>query len=152
MIQHGLLALHIAAGVAGLVVGPAVMRAPKRRGRHTRLGRWYQAATAVLCVTAVLLVVFAPDLWWLALIAVATEAAALGGWWLERRRPAGWTRPHVTLMCGSYISFVTAFLVVNAGFEAWWAWATPTVVGTPWIAVVAERAARSPRFARPRTV
>jgi hypothetical protein len=30
------LAIHVAAGSLGLVLGPAAMLAPKRRGRHTR--------------------------------------------------------------------------------------------------------------------
>jgi len=45
-------------------------------------------------------------------------------------------------MCGSYVSFVTAFLVVNtAGIPA--AWIAPTVIGTPLIALAARRAAHS---------
>jgi len=34
-------------------------------------------------------------------------------------------------MCGSYISFVTAFLVVNLGLGSPVAWLASTVVGTP---------------------
>ena len=42
-------------------------------------------------------------------------------------------------MCGSYISLVTALLVVNWGSPL--AWILPTVVGSPLIAVTSRRAA-----------
>lgn len=68
------------------------------------------------------------------MIAAATWAAALGGWWAARRRPPGWVTLHLNLMCGSYISFVTALLVVNLGFGSLIAWIAPTLVGAPLIA------------------
>ena len=37
-------------------------------------------------------------------------------------------------MCGSYISFVTALLVVNLGLRSPVAWIAPTLVGAPFIA------------------
>src|SRR5829696_2088685 len=111
-----LLIFHVAAGGTGLVLGPLAMRAPKRAGRHTRLGLGYQAATSVLAISAVGLATFDwSRLWWLAAIGIATWAAALGGLYAKRRRFRGWLPVHIQLMCGSYISFVTAFLVVN-----WW--------------------------------
>ncbi|MDQ2729319.1 MAG: hypothetical protein M3Y91_15995 [Actinomycetota bacterium] len=137
-----LLAIHILCGTAGLALGPVAMAAPKRHGRHTTAGIGYQAATAGLCVTAIGLVTLKPSLWWLGLIALGTEAAAAGGWVIQRRRPPGWLPWHVSLMCGSYVSFVTAFLVVNtSGIPA--AWIAPTVIGTPLIALAARRAARN---------
>jgi Predicted membrane protein (DUF2306) len=129
-----LLGVHIAVGTVGLLVGPAAMLAPKRRGRHPTLGRVYQISTAVLCLSAFGLVAYRPSLWWLGVIASATWAAALGGWWAARRRPPGWVRWHLNLMCSSYISFVTALLVVNLGFGSPIAWIAPTLVGTPLIA------------------
>jgi hypothetical protein len=143
VIHSLLLAAHVAAGSAGLLLGPVAMAAPKRRGRHTRVGYAYQLAVAGLAVTAVGLASLAwGRLWWLAAIAVATEAAALGGLWTRRRHFAGWIPWHVSLMCGSYISLVTALLVVN--WSSPLAWVVPTVVGTP---LIARRASRARRFA-----
>ena len=135
-----LLVVHVSAGLVGLVLGPVAMLAPKRPGRHTRVGVAYQAVVATLAVTAIgLAMLRLVDLWPFVFIAVATEAAALGGWWAKRRRFKGWLPVHVNLMCGSYVSFVTAFLVVN--WNSWLAWVLPTIVATPLIARASRRAA-----------
>jgi hypothetical protein len=137
-----LLTVHITTGSLALLVGPLAMLAPKRPGRHPRLGRAYQALIAALCLSACGLVVLNPSLWWLGLIAAATWAAALGGWWMRRRQPRGWLQWHVSLMCGSYISLVTALLVVNMGIGSPIAWLAPTLVGSPLIAFTNIRLAR----------
>lgn len=134
--------IHVLAGSLGLLVGPAAMLAPKRPGRHPHLGRAYQACTAALCLTALGLVAFRPTLWWLGVIAVATWAAALGGWWVRRRGCNGWVAWHIGLMCGSYISFVTAFLIVNLGLGSPVAWISPTLIGSPLIALATVRSLR----------
>jgi uncharacterized membrane protein len=133
MIHAVVLTIHIASGATGLLIGPLTMRAPKRRGLHTRLGTAYQVASAGLCTTAVGLVLLHPVAWPLAPIAVATEAAALGGLLVRRAARPGWLPVHISLMCGSYVSFVTAFLVVNFPGSAI-PWIVPTIVGTPLIA------------------
>jgi len=134
------LVLHVGAGSVGLLVAPFGLAAPKRRGRHTRLGWIYQAAVACVAATAVGLSVFHwSRLWWLAAIGVATETAALGGLAAERSRFPGWLPWHVSLMLGSYVSLVTALFVVNLGGPV--AWILPTVVGSPLIALTARRAA-----------
>jgi hypothetical protein len=154
-----LLAVHIAAGGAGLLLGPLAMALPKRPGWHPRVGRAYQVAVALLTTSAVGLVVLEPALWWLALIGAATEAAALAGWAVRRRAlrvlthrkdPSGYvrTRPgwrplHLRLMCGSYVSLVTAFLVVNVSSPL--VWVLPTVIAFPLISLAAKRAARPSR-------
>lgn len=143
-----LLAVHVAAGSAGLLAGLVALLAPKRRGRHPSAGRVYQVAVAALTVTAVGLAALDwGRLWWLALIAVATEAAALGGLWARRRRFPGWIAWHVRLMGASYISLVTALLVVNWPYLI--VWVLPTVVGTPLNLVAARRAAARGRGAAP---
>lgn len=142
MLRNLVLAMHIASGVTGLVLGPLVMRMPKRRGRHTNWGMAYQVVTATLCATAVALVGFHPTVWPLAVIAVATETAALAGMAVRRRARPGWLPRHVSLMCGSYVSFVTAFLVVNFR-GSFVPWILPTVIGTPLIARASARAAVS---------
>jgi hypothetical protein len=138
--RDALLAAHIAAGSAGLLIGPIAMAAPKHRGWHTRAGISYQVAVAMLTVTALGLAFMAPGrLWPLALIAVATEAAALVGWLEQRRRRPGWLPRHVGFMAGSYVSFVTAALVVNWPNPL--SWILPSVIGTPLIARAAAHAA-----------
>ncbi len=142
MLRTVVLAVHVAAGGAGLVLGPLAMGAAKAPGRHTRAGTAYQAAVAVVAASAVALATLAwARLSTLAVIAVATEAAALAGWWLARRRPAGWLPWHVRLVCGSYVSLVTALLVVN--WSSPLAWVAPTIVGSPLIAVAAHRASKA---------
>lgn len=136
-----LLGTHIAAGCTGLVVGAAALAVPKRRGWHVRCGRAYQVVVAVMTSSAVVLAVTAPrTLWGLLVIAVATETAALAGWVVARRRRPGWLPVHVSLVAGSYVSFVTAALVVN--WSSPLAWVVPTLVGSPAIAWAARRAGR----------
>lgn len=141
MLHDLLLAPHVVAGTAGLLIGPLAMAVPKRAGWHTRLGLAYQGAAAVMTTTALAMAVLEPArLWWLGLIAVATEVTALAGWREQRRRAPGWLARHVRLMCGSYVSFVTAALVVNLSTPL--AWVVPTVIGSPLIALAAARATR----------
>lgn len=94
-----------------------------------------------MSATAVGLVAYKPGVWPLAVIAVLTEAAALRGRQVRRRAQPGWVRLHVSLMCGSYISFVTAFLVVNFPGSPW-PWVVPKAIGTPLIIRAAARADR----------
>lgn len=144
-----LLIVHIASGSLALVAGPAAMLAPKRRGWHTRAGIGYQVLMALVCASAIGLAALRPALWWLGLIAVATWAVALAGWWMRRRQPRGWLPWHISFMCGSYTSLATAVLVVNAGIGNPVAWLLPTVVATPLIARRAFRAAGRPGAAHP---
>lgn len=139
-IHSSLLALHVSSGVTGLLIAPLALAAPKLRGWHTRLGYVYLVAVSGVCTSAVgLAALHWSRLWWLAAIGVATEAAALAGLAVRLRRPASWRQLHVSFMCGSYVSLVTALLVVNFGGP--FAWLLPTVVGTPVIAWAARRAA-----------
>jgi hypothetical protein len=136
-----LLTVHITSGSLALLTGPLAMLAPKRPGRHPRLGRAYQVFIASLCLSAAGLVVLTPGLWVLGVIAALTWAAALGGWWVRRRQPRGWLQWHVSLMCGSYISLVTALFVTNVrGVPV--VWILPTVAGSPLIAWANIRLAR----------
>lgn len=129
-----LLLIHISSGSLALAVGPVAMLVPKRPGRHPKLGIGYQILVALLSASAIGLAVLKPALWWLGLIAGATEAAALAGWWMRRRHRPGWLPLHISLMCGSYVSLVTALLVVNLGVGNPFAWTLPTVIATPLIA------------------
>ena len=137
MVRTLLLTAHVGAGVAGLLAGPAAMAAALGDRRRTPAGRAYVAAVTVLTVTAAGLVALRPALWPFLLLAGGTEAAVLAA--RGARPPA----QHVRLVCGSYVSLVTALLVVSWGSVL--AWILPTVVGT----VLVERAAASTRRRRP---
>ena len=137
MLRSVLLVSHVAAGAAGLLIGPAAMAAALEDRRDTRSARAYRVAVAVLTASAAGLVALNPTLWPFLLLAAGTEAAVL------MARTAGPLDRHVRLVCGSYVSLVTALLVVSWGSIA--AWVLPTVVGT----VLVERAAASTRRPRP---
>jgi hypothetical protein len=132
-----LLVLHVGSGALALLLAPFGLAARKARGRHTRIGWVYAGLVSVLAASALgLSALHWSRLWWLAAIAVATELAVVGGLVARRRDSDVW---HVSLMCGSYLSLVTALLVVNLGGPV--AWILPTVVGSPVIAWAARRAA-----------
>ena len=129
------LAVHIAAGATGLVLGPLAMRPPKRRGSHTRRGEAYHWVMLAVCVSAAGLAVLAwQRIWWFLPIAAFSYANALYGYVAAKRRRPGWLPRHVGGMGGSYIALVTALLVVNLGQELPVVWLVPTLVGSPIIA------------------
>ncbi|CAN5773889.1 hypothetical protein BH20ACT1_BH20ACT1_08620 [soil metagenome] len=131
-----LLSLHVVAGIAGLLLGPLAIAAALAGGRRTRSARAYQVAVAVITTTAVGFAVLDWARWWpFVILAVGTEAAVVAGWQARRQRTPGWRGRHVRFICGSYISLVTALLVVSWGSPL--AWVLPTIVGT----VLVERAA-----------
>lgn len=132
-----LLAGHVSAGVAALGLGPLALVSSRRQAGGRRFGYGYQVALAGLTTSAVGLVALAPArLWWLLPIAVATEAAAVGGWCARHRSgSAVWT---VRLLGGSYVSLVTALLVVSWGTVL--AWVAPAVLGLVLVEAAASRA------------
>src|SRR4051812_29185673 len=96
------LALHIASGSLGLVLGPVAMTAPKRRGRHTRAGGVYFWAMAAVCVSAVVLAALDwARLWFFLPIAAFSFANALLGYLAVRIRWRGWLRAHIGGVGGS---------------------------------------------------
>ena len=138
MVRTLLLAIHVGAGAAGLLAGPPAMAAALADRRHTPAGRAYLGAVTVMAVTAAGLVAFRPAaLWPFLLLAAGTQAAVVAA------RHVGPQPHHVRLVCGSYVSLVTALLVVSWGSLL--AWVLPTVVGT----VLVERAAASTTPRRP---
>lgn len=127
---------HITAGTLGLGAGPVAMLAGKHRGLHTTAGWAYQVCCAVLCGSALLFVVRDIGFWGFGIIAVATETCAAGSVVVRRRHRVGWMPRHVNLALSSYVSFVTAFVVVTAG--GFW-WVLPVVAGSVLISVVVSR-------------
>jgi uncharacterized membrane protein len=145
------LAIHIASGTTGLILGPLAMRAPKWRGPHTRLGEAYHWVMLAVCLSAAALAILAwSRIWWFLPIATFSYANALLGYVAAKRRRPGWLRFHIAGMGGSYIALVTALLVVNLGSTLPIVWLLPTVVGSPLIAWVISEvdAGRRPRGRR----
>ncbi|OKI87689.1 hypothetical protein [Micromonospora sp. CB01531] len=146
-----LVVIHAASGTVGLLLALPVLLAPKRRGRHTLLGRMYAGAAVGLSLSAFGLFAYDPArLWGLALLGVLTLGWLLGGLWFARRRPLGlggrgWRIWHLNLMGSTVIAFVTGFAVqMSDGHLA--AWLAPTVVGSVLIArATAREVARGPR-------
>ena len=136
MLRSILLVSHVAAGVAGLLVGPAAMAASLRNRRDTASAQAYRTAVTVLTATTVGLVALNPTLWPFLLLAAGTQAAVV------LARTAQPLDRQVRLVGGSYVSLVTALLVVSWGSIL--AWVLPTVIGT----VLVERVSRRPALAR----
>ena len=130
-----LLAVHVAAGALGLVLGPAAMWAERRPPYLSRAGVGYHWAVLAVSVTAAGLVALDwPRLWWLAPLAAVSYGLALVGLLAPRRRGRGWVRAYAHGQGGSYVALVTALLVVSVdGPLGAAAWLGPTLVGLPLI-------------------
>jgi hypothetical protein len=147
------LAIHIAAGTTGLILGPIAMRAPKRRGPHTRLGESYHWVMLAVCASAAGLAILGwSRIWWFLPIAIFSYANAFAGYLAAKRRWRGWLRAHIGGMGGSYIALTTALLVVNVGQTLPIVWFLPTLIGSPiiaWTISEVDRGRRPRRTANP---
>ena len=149
--HDGLLAAHIAAGSFGLLLGPVLFAARKRRGLHTIGGELYHWNFVVLFVTAVVLAAMNWDeVWWLAPIGAFSSSFALRGYVAAKRRRPGWLPRHLAGQGGSYIAMTTALLVVNFGAANPIVWILPTLVGTPVIAWITVQVLQGKRPKRVR--
>jgi hypothetical protein len=145
MLHDAVLAVHVTAGTAGLILGPIAMTAAKRRGRHTRAGGYYHAAMAAVCASALGLALLDwGRIWWFVPIAVFSYANALLGYLAVKIRWNGWLQEHIAGMGGSYIALTTALLIVNVRPAPLYVWFLPTIVGTPLIAMAITRVSRGP--------
>lgn len=135
------LALHVAAGSVGLVLGPLAMLAEREPPYRSRLGLAYHWSVLAVAVTALVLIAFDPaGLWWLAPLAALSYGLALLGVIAPRRRGQRWVGLYARGQGGSYIALVTALLVVSVdGPAAVAAWILPTLAGLPLIEVRAAR-------------
>lgn len=141
-LRDTVLVVHIAAGLAGLVLGPIALFAPTAGHRRSRAEGAYHWTMLVVCVSAAGLAVLRWDeLWWFVPLAAFSYALALHGHRAARRRPPGWRRARIAGVGGSYIALVTALLVVSAdgGIVTW---VLPSLIGVPIIHVARARSAR----------
>ncbi|MFD0822306.1 hypothetical protein ACFQ0D_29205 [Micromonospora zhanjiangensis] len=146
-----LVAVHATCGALGLLLAVPVLLAPKRRGRHTVLGRAYAVAALGLSLSGFGLFAYRPaELFGLAILGVLTLGWLTGGLWFARRRPRslgprGWRIWHLNLMGSTVISFVTGFAAQTTHGNLI-AWIAPTVIGS---LLIARRTAREIAATRP---
>lgn len=149
--QSIVLALHVALGFSGFVLGAVAIALPKfgrGGGQHGLAGRMYAVCMLGMSVLSVQLALAGNDFFLLS-IGLLTLGWVAGGWMALRRalavrrsdppRFAALLRTHIILMGSSYISAWTAFLVnvrpLGTGPGLFWIYALgPTVIGTVLIA------------------
>lgn len=135
------LAVHVAAGVLGVVLGPLVVWRASR-GRTDRLATGYHGSVAVVCVSALgLAALDIASLWWLVPISLGTYAFLLRGVLAGRGRRPGWATSAIRGYGGAYIALWTAIVVVSAGSSVL-TWLVPALVGTPVVELLAARVNR----------
>ncbi|HSB73703.1 MAG TPA: DUF2306 domain-containing protein [Candidatus Methylomirabilis sp.] len=148
-----ILIAHIALGTGGLVLGPVAMIARKVPGLHTKAGEAYHWVMLGVCLSAGSLAILDwHRISWFLPVAVGSYVFALLGYVAAKRRWKGWLRAHLAGQGGSYIAMSTALLVVNwetltgtRGVASLWAWALPTLLGSPIIAWVTRQIALGKR-------
>ncbi len=132
-----LLALHVAAGTAGLLLGPLWLLL-RLRGRHGgTAAASYQAALLLVAGSGAALALTRPGLAWLVAFAVLTPALALAGAAARRRGWAHWRALQPHLLGGSYVALVTGALVASTGSPL--AWLLPALVAQLPIALAKRR-------------
>jgi uncharacterized membrane protein len=143
MVHSVLLVIHVAAGSAGLLLGPAAMYQDTRRfiaGQRTTgpVSAGYRSAVLVVCLSATALVIaYRADLWWLVPISALTYGLAILARESAARRFRGWSHGYVHGQGGSYIALVTALIVVALTVDGPVAdsaqlipWLAPAAIGT----------------------
>lgn len=137
-----LLALHVAAGTAGLLLGPGWLGMRLRGRRGDSVAAAYQAATLLVGLSGAALAVSRPGLGWLVAFAVLTPALALAGAAARSRDRAHWRALQLHLLGGSYVALTTGALVASTGNPL--AWVLPALVAQVPIAVAKRRSAVGP--------
>lgn len=144
------LALHVAVGSLGLVLGPLAMLAEREPPYRSALGVAYHWSVLGVALTALGLIAFdTAGLWWLAPLAVLSYGLALLALIAPRRRGQRWAGLYARGQGGSYIALVTALLVVSVeGTLGIAAWVLPTLIGH---SLIERRVARIRRQTEERT-
>ena len=144
MLRTMLLAAHVVAGTAGVVLGPAVTWPLVRRSRsRPRLEGAYLLAVTAVCASALGLVLISLGaFWWLAPIAAVTAGAAYAAYRLRGRTAITARTWRARLLGGTYVALVTALLVVSWG--GWMSWVLPSIVGAALVEYAATVQRRLP--------
>ena len=142
LLRDVLLALHLAVGSLGLVLGPAALwRSRAGPAVAAAVGPAYIFSVLAVSLTAFGLIALDwSQLWWLAILAAFSSGLAVVALVAPRLRFRGWERACAHGEGGSYIALVTALFVVSVdGPAAVAAWILPTLAGLPLIEVRAAR-------------
>jgi hypothetical protein len=133
------IAVHVTAGMFGVVAGIVAMLSRKQSGRHPQAGTIYYWALAIVFVTMTVLAIsrWAEDYHLFILGALSFLAATIGRT-ARRRLWSAWARVHMVGMGVSYILLITAFYVDNGRNLPLWRelpqiafWILPAAIGSP---------------------
>jgi hypothetical protein len=114
MVEPVLQLVHVLAGAVALILGPIALQAPKRIGRHSRIGLAFFAAVCIVSISGgVLSLMHWNERWPFFWIAAGTGASALLGYGAARLRFRHWLVVHVGAQGSAYTAMVTAFIVAN---------------------------------------
>jgi hypothetical protein len=144
---YGVLAVHVPAALAAVVLGAVAALSRKGSRRHVRAGIFYFRALAIAFLTASILAVmrWREDYHLLLIGVVSFAAACYGHLYQGRHRPGH--RPHIAGMGLSYVAMLTAFYVDNGSQLPLWNrlphvmyWVLPIAFGAPIIVRALRRA------------
>jgi len=135
----GVVAVHLAAGLACVIAGAIAMLSAKRAGRHPAAGTVYYWSLVIVFVSMTILSALRwPDDNHLLVLGMLSFAAGFVGRAARRNLWAHWARIHMSGMGLSYILLLTAFYVDNGPhlpvwkhLPGWTYWLAPSLVGLP---------------------
>lgn len=133
------LAIHIIAGLTGVISGIFAMVSRKQHGSHTKSGNIYYWALWVVFLTAMLIAfVRWKEDYHLFILGTCSFGAAFFGRLALKKRWYKWSIYHITGMGASYIFLLIAFYVDNGKFLPFWKdlhpviyWVLPLIIGVP---------------------
>ena len=144
------LAIHVLGGITAVASGAVAAITRKGSPRHTRAGRLYYRAIAVVFTTAAVLAAmrWRQDYDLFILGAAAFTAATIGYQHRRRHRPGD--TGHIAGMGAAYVVMLTAFYVDNGPHLPLWDhlptlafWLLPAAIGAPLTARAIIRARRA---------
>lgn len=133
--------IHVAFGLAAVIIGAFAMLSRKGRGRHSNVGTiYFWCLFGVFVTMSVLSFMRWAENYPLFILGMLSFASALFGRMAARRHWRQWPRLHLTGMGVSYILMLTAFYVDNGKNLPLWKelpeiafWLLPGAIGTPLI-------------------
>jgi hypothetical protein len=138
-VRETLLVLHVAAGTAGLLLGPLWLVARLRGRAGTGAAAAYQAAVAGVAATGAALALLTPGLAWLVGFGALGVVLAVTGALARRRGWPHWRTVQPHLLGGSYVALTTGLLVAQTQHPV--AWVLPALAGQVPIALAKRRLA-----------